>query len=43
MDAHNIATYADGVIIGSALIQRIARGESIKDVGNWVRQIKKAL
>jgi tryptophan synthase alpha chain len=42
-DAHRIAHQADGVIVGSALIQRIARGESLKEVGAWVRQLKKAL
>jgi tryptophan synthase alpha chain len=42
-DARRIAQYADGVIVGSALIQRIARGESLEEVGAWVRQLKKAL
>ena len=43
LDAHKIATYADGVIIGSALIQKIVRGESIEEIGKWVRQMKEAL
>ncbi|MCX6121150.1 MAG: tryptophan synthase subunit alpha [Ignavibacteriales bacterium] len=42
-DAHRIAQYADGVIIGSALVQRIARGDSPRKIGHWVRQLKKAL
>jgi len=42
-DARRIANRVDGVIIGSALIQRIARGESLEDVGVWVRQLKKAM
>lgn len=42
-DARRIAAHADGVIIGSALIQRIARGESLSEAGAWVRQLKKAL
>jgi tryptophan synthase alpha chain len=42
-DARRMAHRADGVIIGSALIQRIARGESLEEVGAWVRQMKKAL
>jgi tryptophan synthase alpha chain len=42
-DAHRIAQYADGVIVGSALIQRIAKKNSVKEIGGWVRQLKKAL
>ena len=42
-DAHRIAHHADGVIVGSALIQRIAREDSLKEIGTWVRQLKKAM
>jgi len=42
-DARHIAQHADGVIIGSALVQRIARGDSKKEIGRWIRQIKEAL
>jgi tryptophan synthase alpha chain len=42
-DARRIATHADGVIVGSALIQRIAQGESIKEIGAWVRELKEAM
>jgi tryptophan synthase alpha chain len=42
-DAHRIAQYADGVIVGSALIQRIANKNPLKEIGGWVRQLKKAL
>jgi len=42
-DARRIAHHADGVIIGSALIQRIARGDSRQKVGDWVRQLKEAI
>jgi tryptophan synthase alpha chain len=42
-DAHRIARYADGVIVGSALIQRIASGESAARIGNYVGSLKKAL
>ncbi|MGD0037577.1 MAG: tryptophan synthase subunit alpha [Bacteroidota bacterium] len=42
-DAHRIAQYADGVIIGSVLIQRIAKKNSIKEIDGCVRQLKKAL
>jgi len=42
-DAQRIAQNADGVIIGSALIQRIAKEGSIKEISNWVQQLKEAL
>jgi len=42
-DAQRIARHADGVIVGSALIQRIAKRKSKKEVSRWVRQIKNAL
>ena len=42
-DAHRFAHHADGVIVGSALIQRIAREDSLKEIGTWVRQLKKAM
>jgi tryptophan synthase alpha chain len=42
-DAQRIAQYADGVIVGSALIKRIAKKNSVKEIGGWVRQLKKAL
>ena len=42
-DARRIAQYTDGVIVGSALVQRIARGDSPETIGTWVRQLKEAL
>ncbi|MGD1043812.1 MAG: tryptophan synthase subunit alpha [Bacteroidota bacterium] len=42
-DAQRIVQHADGVIVGSALVQRIARGDSVKAIGGWVRQLKEAL
>jgi tryptophan synthase alpha chain len=42
-DAYRIAQYADGVIIGSALIQRIARRDSTQKIADWVRRMKEAL
>jgi tryptophan synthase alpha chain len=42
-DARRIAQYADGVIVGSALVQRIARGDSPRKIGVWVRQLKEVL
>ena len=42
-DAQRIAQYADGVIIGSALVQRISRKDSPQEIGKWVSQLKEAL
>jgi len=42
-DARRIAQYADGVIVGSALIQRIAEKDSGKEIGVWILQLKKGL
>jgi tryptophan synthase alpha chain len=42
-DARHAAQHADGIIIGSALIQKIASGESKKKIGSWIRQMKNAL
>ena len=42
-DAQRISRSADGVIVGSALIQRIAQRESLKGISNWVMQLKNSL
>jgi tryptophan synthase alpha chain len=42
-DARSAAEYADGVVIGSALLRKCANGESLKNIGRWVRTIRKAL
>ena len=42
-DAQRLAQYADGVIVGSALIQKIAQGETAQQIGNFVRQLKETL
>jgi tryptophan synthase alpha chain len=42
-DAQHIAQYADGVIVGSALIQKIARGETATEISDWVQQLKNAI
>jgi tryptophan synthase alpha chain len=42
-DARRIAQHADGVIVGSALICKITQGETPQQLGNFVRQLKKAL
>ena len=42
-DAHVVAQYTDGVIVGSALIQKIIRGDTRRKINTWVRQLKMAL
>jgi tryptophan synthase alpha chain len=42
-DARRIAQHADGVIVGSALIQRIAGGVSRREIRAWVRQLKEVI
>jgi tryptophan synthase alpha chain len=42
-DARRIARHADGVIVGSALVQRIARGDSPQEIGKWVSQMKEEI
>jgi tryptophan synthase alpha chain len=41
--ARHAAELSDGVIIGSALIQRLAHGESVESVAAWVGSIREAL
>jgi tryptophan synthase alpha chain len=42
-DAQRIAQHADGVIVGSALIQKIALAGTATEIGDWVRQLKNAI
>jgi tryptophan synthase alpha chain len=42
-DAQSIAHSADGVIIGSALIQKITQGSTAAEIGMWVQQIKNVM
>jgi tryptophan synthase alpha chain len=42
-DAQHIALHADGVIVGSALIQRITQGDSATQIGDYVKSLKKGL
>ena len=42
-DAQRIAQHADGVIVGSALIQKITQEETLQQLGNFVRQLKEAI
>jgi tryptophan synthase alpha chain len=42
-DAKRIAQHADGVIVGSALIDRVTKGESLEHIRTFVRQLKDAL
>jgi tryptophan synthase alpha chain len=41
--ARHAAELSDGVIIGSALIERLARGESVESVTAWVGSVREAL
>lgn len=42
-DARHTAHYADGVIVGSALIQKIADGATSQQVATYVRSLKESL
>ncbi|MGD0589391.1 MAG: tryptophan synthase subunit alpha [Bacteroidota bacterium] len=42
-DAQRIAQHADGVIVGSALIQKITQAGTATEIGDWVRQLKNAI
>jgi tryptophan synthase alpha chain len=42
-DVRRTVHSADGVIVGSALIQKIEKGESLQKIGAWVHQLKKAM
>jgi tryptophan synthase alpha chain len=42
-DAQHIALHADGVIVGSALIQKIAQENTAAEIDDWVRRLKNAI
>jgi tryptophan synthase, alpha subunit len=42
-DAQRISQNADGVIVGSALVQKIAQAGTAMEIDDWVRQLKNAL
>jgi tryptophan synthase alpha chain len=42
-EARRASQNADGVIVGSALIQKIAQGGTAMEMSHWVRQLKDAL
>ncbi len=42
-DAKRYARHADGVIVGSALIKKIAQGDSMSSIVHWVRLLKSAI
>lgn len=42
-DAHRISRFSDGVIVGSALVQKLEEGDSLKNICDWVRQLKEAM
>jgi tryptophan synthase alpha chain len=39
-DVQKAAQVADGVVVGSAIIERIARGDSVDDVGRFVESLR---
>ncbi len=42
-DARMFSPYADGIIVGSALIRRLGSGEKLAAVSHWVREMKAAM
>jgi tryptophan synthase alpha chain len=42
-DAQRIALHADGVIVGSALIQKIAQENTAAEIDDWVQRLKNAI
>jgi tryptophan synthase alpha chain len=42
-DARRVSRDADGVIIGSALIRKLAAGEGTASICLWVREVKDAM
>jgi tryptophan synthase alpha chain len=42
-DAQRIALHADGVIVGSALIQKITQVGTATEIDDWVRQLKNTI
>jgi tryptophan synthase alpha chain len=42
-DAQRIAQHADGVIVGSALIQKITQVGTATEIDDWVRQLKNTI
>lgn len=42
-DAQRVARYADGIIVGSALIRKIAHEETLQQIATYVRQLKEAI
>ncbi len=42
-DARSVAAYADGVIVGTALIRKLKEEESLERVLQWVTSLKRAL
>ena len=42
-DAQKVASFADGVIVGTALIRKLKNGESDAQLSDWVKQLKRAL
>ncbi len=41
--ASELRSHVDGVVVGSEIISRVQRGDSVEDIGNWVKEMKTAL
>jgi tryptophan synthase alpha chain len=41
--ASQLSPHVDGVVVGSEIISRVQRGDSVDDIGKWVKEMKAAL
>lgn len=41
--ASELSPHVDGVVVGSEIVSRVQRGDSVEDIGNWVKEMKAAL
>jgi tryptophan synthase alpha chain len=41
--ASQLSPHVDGVVVGSEIISRVQRGDSVDDIGKWVKDMKAAL
>lgn len=41
--ASELSSHVDGVVVGSEIISRVQAGDSVDDIGKWVKEMKAAL
>jgi tryptophan synthase alpha chain len=41
--ASELSPHVDGVVVGSEIVSRVQRGDSVDDIGKWVKEMKGAL